>query len=321
MKFVGIISFCAAAAAATPLAACGKCAASSPTSAAVNVSISTGLYNAQHDGPLLKADVVAKAKKLMVAIETPAYRTDVENDKAPHGKVGEVSVCSEIKAIIDILGNTANGEQHNELSKEEHDRVSAIVVQLNTKLDAPEKHIDNISLAPVISRIEVEIKSTLAKLQSTQAEGQMTVHANVELLVKLLSLLTAKVEAEVEVEVETGSVGSQKTEKVDVQVHGLTVKLAGLLKVKADVKSGNVHDANVITNIDGDIHRLLVDVLGLLRVDISADVKVDDTSTSNTVNADGDQTEDYVQFLDGLLRVLANTGLPVHGQSEKGCGK
>ncbi|TWU73545.1 hypothetical protein ED733_003830 [Metarhizium rileyi] len=319
MKFVGIISFCAAAAAATPLAACGKCAASSPTSAAVNVSISTGLYNTQHDGPLLKADVVAKAKKLMVAIETPAYRTPT-SDKAPHGKVGEVSVCSEIKAIIDILGNTANGEQHNELSKEEHDRVSEIVVQLNAKLDAPEKHIDNIGLAPVISRIEVEIKSTLAKLQSTQAEGQMTVHANVDLLVKLLSLLTAKVEAEVEVEVETGSVGSQKTEKVDVQVHGLTVKLAGLLKVKADVKSGNVHDANVITNIDGDIHRLLVDVLGLLRVDISADVKVD-TSASNTVNADGDQTEDYVQFLDGLLRVLANTGLPVHGQSEKGCGK
>lgn len=260
-------------------------------------------------GLLVKADVIAKAKKIISEAHTLGNTTGHEGVSASHGKSAWAGVDAEIKAIINILDKTGeNGKQNDELLKDEQHHISVVVAKLNEKLDvepqpkplhAWDNHA-NATLTSQVSSVEVEIKSILSKLQKTKVQGEaVIVHAEVNLLVRLLSLLTAKVEAEIK----AGAIHNRGVH-IDVEVHELTLRLAKLLTIKAGINTGNLKSTNASANVDAEIHSVLVKVLGLLKIEANGDVKAG-VSHNQTVSGDVSSEDSKIQLLEGLLKVLA----------------
>ncbi|KFG82074.1 hypothetical protein MANI_005909 [Metarhizium anisopliae] len=305
MKFIEVLSLCAAAAAAPLADVDGK--------ASANPSVATPSMSAVPSSPipqelLVKADVIAKAKKIISETHTLGNTTGYEGVSASHSKSAWAGVDAEIKAIINILDKIEeNGKQNDELLKDEQHNISVVVAKLNEKLDvepqpkplhAWDKHA-NATLTPQVSSVEVEIKSILSKLQKTKVQGEAVIVHQVNLLVRLLSLLTAKVEAEIK----AGAIRNRGVH-IDVEVHELTLRLAKLLTIKAGINTWNLKSTNASANVNVEIHSVLVKVLGLLRVEANGDAKAG-VSHNQTISGDVSSEDSKIQLLEGLLKVLA----------------
>ncbi|KID73276.1 uncharacterized protein G6M90_00g086370 [Metarhizium brunneum] len=305
MKFIEVLSLCAAAAAAPLADVDGK--------ASANPSVATPSMSAVPSSPipqelLVKADVIAKAKKIISETHTLGNTTGYEGVSASHSKSAWAGVGAEIKAIINILDKIGeNGKQNDELLKDEQHHISVVVAKLNEKLDvepqpkplqACDKHA-NATWTPQVSSVEVEIKSILSKLQKTKVQGEAVAVRQVNLLVRLLSLLTAKVEAEIK----AGAIRNRGVH-IDVEVHELTLRLAKILTIKAGINTWNLKSTNASANVNVEIHSVLVKVLGLLRVEANGDAKAG-VSHNQTISGDVSSDDSKIQLLEGLLKVLA----------------
>ncbi|EFY91344.1 hypothetical protein J3458_008792 [Metarhizium acridum] len=312
MKFIEILSLCTAAAAAPLADVDGKASA---TLSSVTPSMSTVPNIPIPHGLLVKVDVIAKAEKIISEAHTLGHTKGHEGVSAPHGKSVWVDIDAEIKAIINILDKTGeNSKQNGELLKDEQHRISVVVAKLNEKLDlehqlkslhAGEKHA-NATLTHQVSSIEVEIKNVLSKLQKTNVQGDaVIVHAKVNLLVELLSLLILKVEAEIK----SGAIHNRGVH-ADVEVHELTLKLAKLLTIKAGINTGNLKSTNASANVDIEIHSVLVKVLGLLRVEANGNAKAV-VSHNHTISGGVSSEDSKIELLGGLLKVLAKADVDI----------
>ncbi|OAQ67994.1 hypothetical protein VFPPC_04309 [Pochonia chlamydosporia 170] len=250
MKFIGILSLCAAAAAA-PLASEAK--DSALVSANVNVTVG-GSDNTVPSALLLEAELlIAQAQKIASTQATKALQT--RSTKNLEG------IAPEVDGLVQILktpGVDIN-KPIDELPETSQKQLNTVLSQLTQKIETlQETPVSNTDVTNEVDELDTQILNLANKLQSATVKREDEEDIiSVELVVELLDLLVVKLEAEIEI----GGV-DKRTVDQDAEFKKLLQKLIDLLRLRTE---GN-------KNVDKDIEKVVMDVLKILKINDKGDI-------------------------------------------------